>query len=47
MKIFTKFFNPKVFETKLLHLKDIDFSLFQHKNEFEFVFKMINRKLIN
>ena len=28
MKIFTKFFNPEVFETKLLHLKDIDFSLF-------------------
>jgi hypothetical protein len=28
MKIFTKFFDPEVFEKKLLHLKDINFSLF-------------------
>ena len=28
MKIFAKFFDPEVFEKKLLHLKDINFSLF-------------------
>jgi hypothetical protein len=28
MKIFVKFFDPEVFEKKLLHLKDVDFSLF-------------------
>ena len=28
MKIFSKFFNPKTFEEKLLHLKHVDFSLF-------------------
>ena len=28
MKIFTKFFEPKTFEEKLSHIKDINFSLF-------------------